>query len=420
MILLSLMRERKVRLATNNKKRYGLVIVTVLWVVILLGVIVAVVSRSSRLDAKVCLANTQGFRCSWASRAAMETGVAVLNEDGKASDSLKDLWAENEEDFNDIELERCSFDVQVVDEASKLNVNTATKKQLLMLPQMTDEIADSIIDWRDSDDTPKQSGVESGYYQGLRYGYKIRNGPFKTIRELLLVKGVDSDLLYGDTTEWVEHLTCYSYDNNKDADGEKRININTADENKLVESLKIKKSYAKWIVENRSNNNYESIADLINENSPQKARDDSGNDSDKAEPLDMETFRNIADKLTVTDDERIAGRVNINTAQKTVLEALLGEGETAEQIADNIITYRTGLIGGMQSIAEVMNVSSVKIDTFKKIAKHITTRSDIYSVHSFASTKENRIRSARLKTEAVVNRSTTPAGIVYWYRGVSN
>ena len=419
-MLLSLTREKKVRQTSNNKKYRGLVIVTVLWVVILLGVIVAAVSRSNRLDTKVCLANTQGFRLRWTCRAGIDTAVAVLNEDGKASDSLKDLWAENEEDFNDIELEGCGFDVWVVDEASKLNVNTATKKQLLVLPQMIEEIADSIIDWRDSDDTPKQTGVEGGYYQGLRYGYKIRNGPFRTIRELLLVKGVDSDLLYGDTTRWIDHLTCYSYDNNKDADGEKRININKADENKLVESLKIKRSYAKWIVENRSNNNYESIADLINENSPKKAKKDSGNNSDRAEQLDLETFYKIADKLTVTDDERIAGRVNINTARKAVLEALLGEGETAEQIADNIITYRTGLIGGMQSIAEVMNVSSVKIDTFKKIAKYITTRSDIYSVCSFASTKDNRTRSARLQTEAVVDRSTIPAGILYWYCGVSN
>ena len=40
----------------------GLVIVTVLWIVILLGVIAAAIGRSCRLDGKVSLANIQGLK----------------------------------------------------------------------------------------------------------------------------------------------------------------------------------------------------------------------------------------------------------------------------------------------------------------------------------------------------------------------
>ena len=40
----------------------GLVIVTVLWVVILLGVIAAASGRSSRLDSKVSLAGVHGLK----------------------------------------------------------------------------------------------------------------------------------------------------------------------------------------------------------------------------------------------------------------------------------------------------------------------------------------------------------------------
>ncbi len=266
------------------KSRKALVLVTVLWVVIILTVIVASVSWSSRLDTKICIAAVDGLRLKWACRAGIETADAVLNDDLKQSDSLKDLWSENDIDFNDIKLEGCKFDVRVFDEASKLHINTVTKDQLLALPEMTEEIAEAIIDWRDADDTPSQAGVESGYYRNLRYGYTIRNGPFRTIRELLLVKDVTNELFYGnrnvplirrDTAArlndirygtinkgWIEYLTCYSYDRNRDADGQRRTNINSADENALRRSLNIKKSQAKWIVQNRGSKKYTSISDF--------------------------------------------------------------------------------------------------------------------------------------------------------------
>jgi DNA uptake protein ComE-like DNA-binding protein len=390
----------------SNKK--GFVLVAVLWVVVVLMVIVAAVGRSSRLDMKICrLTRTEELRCKWASRAGIETAIAVLNEDPRASDGLADLWSENEEDFNDIELKQCCFTVRVIDEASKLNVNTATKKQLLELPDMTEEIADAIIDWRDKNDIPRQGGAEGGYYENLRYGYSIRNGPFRTI---------DDELDKG----WIAYLTCYSYDRNKDAAGNERVNINKADEKKLEKSLKIKKPYAKWIVENRKKNKYKSIADLIKKNSAKKAKKSSKKDSDKAEPLDLETFYKIADQITVSGKKKLPGKVNINTAPKVVLTALLGGGDAAEKLADEIIAYREGLMFGMRSIADMMKAGSMKIDTFKKIANHITTRSDVYTVRCFATADRNGVSGATLQTESVVDRSSTPCRVLYWYQGASN
>jgi type II secretory pathway component PulK len=429
--------------AVGNRR--GLVLVGVLWVIMVLIVIAVAVGRNSRLDTRVCLAGTEELRCKWASRAGIETAIGVLNEDLRASDSLTDLWSENDEDFNDVELKQCWFTAKVVDEAGKLNINTATREQLVGLEYMMEEIADAIIDWRDDDERPSGRGVEGGYYQNLRYGYMIRNGPFKTIRELLLVKGVTAELFYGEDTNfngeldynerdgdesppadngddeldrgWIAYLTCYSYDNNKDAYGNERININEADEKKLQESLKIKKSYAKWIVENRKKNQYKSIADLINEQSPKKPKKDSKEDSDEAEALDLKTFSNIADKITVKGDGKIAGRININTAPRDVLIALLGGDENAVQAADKIIAYRKGLMYGMESIAEVMNVESVKIGTFKKIANDITTRSDVFTVRCLAIADRGSVKGATLQTEAVVDRSSTPCKVLYWYQG---
>ena len=408
-----------------NKK--GLVLVTVLWVVVVLMVIVAVLGRKSRLDTKVCIARIEGIRCKWASRAGIEKAIGLLNEDTRESDCLTDFWSDNDEDFNDIWLESCRFTVRVVDESSKLNINTVTKGQLLELPEMLEEIADAIIDWRDQDDTPSAGGVEGGYYENLPFGYMARNGPLRTIRELLLVKDVTPELLYGEDTNfnnqldyneqdgdesppnddgdseldkgWIAYLTCYSYDNNKDAEGNQRININNANENQLTSSLSISSSQAGGIVEGRP---YESIGDLINEE------------------LDLQTFNQIADKITVDDSEKIPGKVNINTASAIVLRALLGGGDSAEQLAENIVAYRETLLYGMQSIAEVMQVPSMTIDKFKQIAGLITTRSDVFTIRCVATADRNGKNGATLETEAVVDRSSSPCKVLYWYQGASN
>jgi type II secretory pathway component PulK len=435
------------RKMNTDGNRKGLVLVAVLWVVVVLMAIVAVLGRKSRLDMKVCLARTEGVRCKWACRAGIEKAIGVLNEDTRESDCLMDLWSDNEEDFNDIVLQRCFFTVRVIDEASKLNINTVTKGQLLELPEMEEEIADAILDWRDGDDTPSEGGAEGGYYENLQYGYMTRNGPFRTIRELLLVKDVTEQWFYGEDTNfngrldynerdgeenapyddgdseldqgWISYLTCYSYDNNKDAEGNQKININSANTNQLTSSLGISRAQAQWIVDERPQNGYGSIGDLVSRNSPQTPRGGSGG-SNQAQTLDLQTFSQIADKITVDDGEKVLGKVNINTASEIVLAALLGGGETAEQTAREIIVYREGLIYGMESVGELLDVGSISIDTFKTIAGFATTRSDVYTIHSVGTADRGGTSGFGLWTEAVVDRSSSPCQILYWYQGASN
>jgi len=275
-----------------------------------------------------------------------------------------------------------------------------------------------------------------------------RNGPLRTIRELLLVKDVTPELLYGEDTNfndqldyneqdgeesppnddgdseldkgWIAYLTCYSYDNNKDADGNQRTNINNANESQLTSSLNINSSQAKWIVDNRPNNGYQSIGDLINKNSPKQAQPSSQQNSNEAEPMDLQTFSNIADKITVDDSEKVPGKVNVNTASEIVLAALLGGGDSAEQLAENIVAYRETLLYGMQSIAEVMEVPSMTVDNFKNLAGSITTRSDVFTIRCVATADRNGKNGATLEMEAVVDRSSSPCKVLFWYQGASN
>jgi len=409
---------------TNGDKK-GLVLVAVLWLMVVLMAMVATVGRNSRLDTKVSLLRMEELRCKWACRAGIETAIGVLNEDTRESDSLIDYWSDNDEDFNDIALEKCSFTVTVVDEAGKLNINTATKEQLLALQYMTEEIADAIIDWRDKDDTPGSAGAEAGYYENLQFGYMTRNGPFRTIRELLLVKDVTEDLFFGEDTNfngqldynerdgdatppyddqddeldlgWIAYLTCYSYDNNTDTSGNARVNINEANEDQLVRSLNINRSQAEEIVKNRENNEYQSITDLINE------------------PIDLQTFSRIADLITVSNEQKIPGKVNINTASEYVLAALLGGDDTANSTALDIIAYREDLMYGMESIGELLQ--TVSIEDFKKIADYITTRSNVFTIRCVATADRGETYGLTLQTETVVDRSSSPCEILYWYQG---
>ncbi|MEZ6141609.1 MAG: type II secretion system protein GspK [Zavarzinella sp.] len=144
----------------------------------------------------------------------------------------------------------------VTDEASKININALfdldstgrlLHDTLMKLPGMTDEIAYSIVDWLDPDDLEQPGGAERPHYTGLEPPYSPKNGPLSTLEELLFVKGVTKDLLFGtdlnrngrtDAGEdgangfspgWAAYLTVYSREKNVDNEGNARININGND-----------------------------------------------------------------------------------------------------------------------------------------------------------------------------------------------
>jgi type II secretory pathway component PulK len=154
----------------------------------------------------------------------------------------------------------------VTDEGGKLNVNALIAADdtgdvlhdaLMKLPNMTEEIADAIVDWLDADDEEREAGAEAGYYGGLPGAYRTKNGPASTLDELLLVRGVTAQLLYGtdrnrngkmDAAEadggdfsrgWSEFLTVYGRELDVDADGAPRISLadTAADPNTLYSDL---------------------------------------------------------------------------------------------------------------------------------------------------------------------------------------
>jgi hypothetical protein len=153
----------------------------------------------------------------------------------------------------------------VRDESGKINLNAIMKldssgqtlyNMLLQLPNMTDDIANSILDWLDPDDDPRTNGAESDYYSSLNPPYNAKNGPLDSLEELLLVKGVTPQLLFGNDRNrngvldpdeddgsgtvdlgWLAYLTVYSREINVDSSGNPRIYVNSQDLNTLYTNL---------------------------------------------------------------------------------------------------------------------------------------------------------------------------------------
>jgi general secretion pathway protein K len=85
-----------------------------------------------------------------------------------------------------------------------------------------DALLDALGDWVDKDDDERLHGAEESYYQSLTPHYSCRNDKMATPDELLLVKGMTSEIVYGDK----EHEGIIHYITVVGDDG--KINLNTA------------------------------------------------------------------------------------------------------------------------------------------------------------------------------------------------
>ncbi len=272
---------------------------------------------------------------------------------------------------------------------------------LMALPGMTEDVADAILDWIDTDSTVRPQGAEADHYAGAIPPCAPRNGPVDTIEELLLVRGVTPELLFGadvnrngmlDTDEspmpvvegtnnasgsldlgWASYLTLYSAEANTQADGSERINLNDSDLEQLHKDLSsaLSEDLATFIVvyrqfgkvqqgqgdqtrvpqlasgrrpdfEKEGSTKLESILDLVD---IQVDATFSGATQPilVVSPLSVQggtlnkLLPDLMEKTTTVDKPRIPGRINVNVAPRAALAGL--PGMTAA-ILDGIIAQR--------------------------------------------------------------------------------
>ncbi len=221
--------------------RRGVILPVVLFVLVLLGLFGAMFSFRIHAD----VSQVQAVANRLQTRLAAEAGIEAVKLLLRTARSDRTQWHHNPDAFHRVMIwangedsrvsgtneeldEKMVYRFSIVaddplddekymrfgitDEASKLNLNSATEEQLLSLLEQViagaeggeeidpQTIVDAIIDWRDTDTTPNgdPADTEGDYYLALDKPYGVKNGNFSSIEELLLVKGVTGSILYGE------------------------------------------------------------------------------------------------------------------------------------------------------------------------------------------------------------------------------
>lgn len=186
----------------------------------------------------------------------------------------------------------------LMDESGRINLNAIvaremsdedTRGMLMYLPNMTEELADAILDSIDEDTSIREFGVESDYYLDQDPPHAAKDGPLESLEELLLVAGVTPDLLYGEDTNrnglldpnendgdaslpldnadgilnpgWAAYLTVDAKELNKRLDGSEKINVNNGVLTDLYDMLleEFDEDVARFVVAFRLNGPYEPL-----------------------------------------------------------------------------------------------------------------------------------------------------------------
>jgi type II secretory pathway component PulK len=428
----------------------GVVLVAVLVVAALVAIIAAGLMFRMRAEVAATAAVGRGEQAYEAATSGIVRAVVVL----KASGGDMSIWYDNPDLFQnqlvaDDGANRWYFtvygdnaDVQqptprfgLTDEAGKINPNSATPEMLLALPNMSAELVDCLVDYRDADAETRPDGAEQDYYDQLESPYAIPNGPLSTVEELLLVKGFNAEIVYGEDANMNGILdpneddgdetfppdnhdgrldrglrgvaTVVSNEPNVDSAGRPRININTGSQGKTSGSPDasgggedaggaadsqggaisgVPAKLAEFIRLYRGDGGtFKHPSELLEmryqlKNQPKDApglKPGSWIESGVgAAELPM-----VLDRLTTQPtgkNKPLVGLVNANTAPLEVLAALPGmDANLAQQIVD----ARSELDAETKaSVAWLYTQGLLDADAFKKVAPYLTARSFQYSV----------------------------------------
>ena len=299
------------------------------------------------------------------------------------------------------------------DESSKINLRwilqidiqqPGSGRMILMrLPGVTEEIADSILDWiDDSSYDPREYGAKDEYYTSLNPPYYTRNGMPDSLDELLLVRGMTPKLLYG--IDWnrngvidfgepsdlsldefnvtdgslnlglISYLTLDSRESMVTPDGLDKIHVNMDDLDELrflLEERFDDPTWVDYIISYRQSNpavadpsgNGTRLGSIIsgmltgNTGISNAGSGGSGNSSNGTkinslldlvggqgspfpdDPDAMNEYLPILYDNLMTSDTPVVGRININQASRTVLELFTAR---EDELTDTALLWGVG------------------------------------------------------------------------------
>jgi len=205
---------RRLRLPGVHDSERGVALILVLLVLSLLLVVVGEFAQAMRLEGTITFNFRGAVSAAHLAEAAYQRAVAEilpdaldheLDERGLLVFRRVRLGIPTAPSRLDIALGPGQFSYRITDEEGRLNLNRATPELLHRLLTEVgveragrDVIVDSILDWRDSNEEHRLNGAESDdYYLTLPAPYRSKNADFDSVDELLQVRGMTREILYG-------------------------------------------------------------------------------------------------------------------------------------------------------------------------------------------------------------------------------
>ncbi|HEY8751499.1 MAG TPA: hypothetical protein VIM11_26195 [Tepidisphaeraceae bacterium] len=417
-----------------------------MWVTIIIGAVVLVFARSMRVELTAA-AN----RVSTDQAEAVELGVEqyVLaqldNIDGEADYVLNLPGEQCRIGEGYFWLLRPSANAQsyefgITDEAGKFNLNynkvsptgallpATDQTQLMYLPGMLSQQADSIIDWIDTDpmNITGGDGAESDYYQSLPEPYQAKNANLETIEELSLVQGVDSTLMYGidrnhngvieqgETSQGstgtnsngvtadrglFPFVTIYSAEPDTCIDGTPRYSCSGPPNPNTLKGI-VTDSAVATAIQQAQSGGLKNVFQLVRPGLT------SAQLAPWADKLSFRATTGSPNATTTGTPPLLKGLINVNTASREVLLTLMGVNPnlTSNDI-DNLINERE-----RSDTSTIMWVYDALQDKAASIGNYITNRSFVYSADIVAVSGDGR---AFKRVRIVVDATQSPPKIVY-------
>lgn len=239
-----------------------------------------------------------------------------------------------------------SFRVQVLDASSFISLNTAPEEELLNLGLTTEQV-ESLLDWREPGQTARAEGAKDDYYNNLDTPYNAKLGRLDSIDELLLIKGFDAATVYealdqsGTTIRTDETFSLYqmvttdAFSPNLNPDGEAKTNLNSAQANQLQQSG-IQPQVAQAIIARRNGlgGQFSTLGEALS-----------------TPGMDNNSARILIDGYGIVEGDRVEGKVNLNTATQSVLEAIPG---ITPDLSSGILSRQTS--GGFTTVGELLDI----------------------------------------------------------------
>ncbi|MDP8243366.1 MAG: type II secretion system protein GspK [Candidatus Hinthialibacter antarcticus] len=373
------------RIKRNHNAQSGAVLIIVLWIAAGLVTVALLFGQSMMFEYRISENSKAGAQAEFAVESAaryathilenLETSGSVPDEDEyypeavQIGESLLWMIGRNHQDSTDSIPE-----FGLIDEGSKLNINTATVEMLEALPGMTEQFAAAIIDWRDEDDEVTENGAEADAYAMLNPSYQCKNAPFETVFELRMVYQADDDVLFGEDANLnglldpnesdgdislpsdnrdgaldaglFEYVTVYSRVPNTNSEGEARVNINGDDDQALTtlftETFGSERGGQITTSQGQGQDDFTSLLQFY-----------------MVSGLSEEEFAQIETEISISDDEYQPGLINVNTASAIVLACVPGIDESqaqeiasqqADHLEDNSVAWVKDILGDENTI----------------------------------------------------------------------